>query len=205
MLQVVSELLGWPQDVTLRLDPKVFESKLFSYKHSCSHPSISKMLSPFPSLRSQMEVRCQTNLCQNEDGFPKLLRACTVCLGIRSQPEYDGREFVEHGPEKSVVTVYIGSSLHHVEWSVTTSGHRFKDTCQVVARKALRVLCQIYEEVARLDSFRPFRKIVQSGWPGCVHWKGSSCLRMTPQSCTSLHTCSPWMHSMISWLGTTVR
>jgi hypothetical protein len=74
------------------------------------------------------------------------LRACTVRLEIRSQPEYDGREFVEHDIEKCVVTVYIGSSPHHVEWSVTAAGHRFKDTCQVVARKALRALCQIYEE-----------------------------------------------------------
>jgi hypothetical protein len=93
-----------------------------------------------------MEFRCQTSFCQNEDGFPKLLRACTVRLGIRSQPEYDGREFIEHGTKKCVVTVYIGSSPHHVEWSVTAAGHRFKDTCQVVARKALRALCQIYEE-----------------------------------------------------------
>ena len=93
-----------------------------------------------------MEVRCQTSLCQNEDSFPKLLRACTVRLGIKSQPEYDGREFVEHDTEKCVVTVYIGSSPHHVEWSVTAAGHRFKDTCQVIARKALRTLCQIYEE-----------------------------------------------------------
>jgi hypothetical protein len=93
-----------------------------------------------------MEVRCQTSFCQNEDGFPKLLRACTVRLGIRSQPEYDGCEFVEHGTEKCVMTVYIGSSPHHVEWSVTAAGHIFKDTCQVVARKALRALCQIYEE-----------------------------------------------------------
>jgi hypothetical protein len=155
-----------------------------------------------------MEVCCQTSFCQNEDGFPKLLRACTVRLGIRSQPEYDGREFVEHGTEKCAVTVYIGSSPHHVEWSVTAAGHRFKDTCQVVARKALRALCQIYEEEVadnRSDSFCPFRETVQFGWPGCVHWKGSSCLRMTPQSCTSLHTCSPWMHSMIYWLGTIVR
>jgi hypothetical protein len=93
-----------------------------------------------------MEVRCQTSFCQNEDGFPKLLKACTVCLGIRSQPECDGREFIEHGTEKCVVTVYIGSSPHHVEWSVTVARHRFKDTCQVVARKALRTLCQLYEE-----------------------------------------------------------
>jgi hypothetical protein len=69
-----------------------------------------------------MEIYCQTNFCENEDGFPKLLRACTVRLGIRSQPEYDGREFVEHGTEKCVVTVYIGSSPHHEEWSVTAAG-----------------------------------------------------------------------------------
>jgi hypothetical protein len=28
-----------------------------------------------------------------------------------------------------------------VEWSVTAAGHRFKDTYQVIARKALRALC----------------------------------------------------------------
>jgi hypothetical protein len=39
-LQVVSELLGWPQDVTLSLIQKVFESKLFSKKKSCSYPFI---------------------------------------------------------------------------------------------------------------------------------------------------------------------
>jgi hypothetical protein len=118
------------------------------------------MLSPFPSLRSQMEVRCQTSFCQNKDGFPKLLRACKVRLGIGSQPEYDGREFVEHGTEKCVVIVYIGSSPHHVEWSVTAAGHRSRDTCQVVARKALRALCQIYEEVADtpLRFFPPFQR-----------------------------------------------
>jgi hypothetical protein len=108
-----------------------------------------------------MEVHCQTSFCQNEDGFPKLLRACTIRLGIRSQPKYDGREFIEHGTEKCVVTVYIGSSPHHVEWSVTTAGHRFKDTCQVVARKALRALCQIYEEEVAdtpLRFFPPFQR-----------------------------------------------
>jgi hypothetical protein len=151
-------MLGWPQDITLSLDPKVFESKLFSKKNLALIPSFQKC---FPSLRSQMEVRCQTSFCQNEDGFPKLLRACTVRLGIRSQPEYDGREFVEHGTEKCVMTVYIGSSLHHVEWSVTAAGHRFKDTCQVIARKALRALCQIYEEEVAdtpLRFFPPFQK-----------------------------------------------
>jgi hypothetical protein len=59
------------------------------------------------------------------------------------------------------VTVYIGSSLHHVKWSVTAAGHKFKDTCQVVARKALRALCQIYEEEVAdtpLRFFPPFKR-----------------------------------------------
>jgi hypothetical protein len=40
-------------------------------------------------------------------------------------------------------------------------GHRFKDTCQVVARKALRALCQIYEEKVvdtLLRFFPPFQR-----------------------------------------------
>src|SRR5579859_5705827 len=93
-----------------------------------------------------MEVRYNTSYCLNEDGFPKLLRACTARLGIQSRPEYDGREFVEHGTEKCVVTVYIGPSPHHEEWSVTAAGHKFRDTYQVAARKALRALSQIYGE-----------------------------------------------------------
>jgi hypothetical protein len=108
-----------------------------------------------------MEVRYQTSYCRNEDGFPKLLSVCTARLRIRSQPEYDGREFIEHGTEKCVMTVYIGSSLHHVEWSVTAAGHRFRHTYQVVARKALRTLCQIYEEEVvgtPLRYFPPFQR-----------------------------------------------
>jgi hypothetical protein len=48
-----------------------------------------------------------------------------------------------------------------VEWSVTAAGHRFKDTSQVVARKALRALCQIYEEEVAdtlLRFFPPFQR-----------------------------------------------
>ena len=48
-----------------------------------------------------------------------------------------------------------------MEWSVTAAGHGFKDTCQVVARKALRALCQIYEEEESdtpLRFFPPFQR-----------------------------------------------
>jgi hypothetical protein len=43
---VVSELLGWPQDVTLSLIQK-FLSQNYFLKKSCSHPFISKILPPF--------------------------------------------------------------------------------------------------------------------------------------------------------------
>jgi hypothetical protein len=166
------------------------------------------MLSLFPSLRSKMEVRCQTSFCQNEDGFPKLLRACTVRLGIRSQPEYDDREFVKLGTEKCVMTVYIGSSPHHVEWSVTAAGHIFRDTSQVVARKALRTLCQIYEEKVAdtpLRFFPPFQRDRPVWMARMCALEGQQLLEDDPHSCTSLHTCSPWMHNMNSWLSTIVR
>jgi hypothetical protein len=57
--------------------------------------------------------------------------------------------------------IHIGSSPHHVEWRVTVAGHRFKDTYQVVARKALRAMCQIYEEEVAdtpLRFFTPFQR-----------------------------------------------
>jgi hypothetical protein len=51
--------------------------------------------------------------------------------------------------ERCKVTVYIGKSEEFPDitatWNVTATGFRFSDTYQVVARKALRHLCQIYE------------------------------------------------------------
>ena len=56
----------------------------------------------------------------------------------------------EHGIERCEVTVYIGKSEEFSDltetWNVTVTGFRFVDTYQVVARKSLRHLCQIYEE-----------------------------------------------------------
>jgi hypothetical protein len=45
--------------------------------------------------------------------------------------------------------------------SVSTAGHRFRGTYQVVAHKALRVLCQTYEEEVAdtsLKYFAPFQR-----------------------------------------------
>ena len=89
-----------------------------------------------------------TTYCINEDGFPRVLYAATVRLGIPERPEYVGREFMEHGTESCEVTIHIGASDKYLEmqpWSVTATGARMPDTIQLAARKALRYLCQMFE------------------------------------------------------------
>jgi hypothetical protein len=71
-------------------------------------------------------------------------------LGIKYRLEYEGKECEEHGTERCEVTIYVGKSEDFPyiakAWSVTTTRFWFTDTYQAVARKALRYLCQIYEE-----------------------------------------------------------
>jgi hypothetical protein len=89
-----------------------------------------------------------TTYCINEDGFPKVLYAATLRLGIPERPEYVGREFMEHGTESCEVTVHIDASDKFLEmqpWSVTATGARMSDTIQLAARKALRYLCHMFE------------------------------------------------------------
>ena len=91
-----------------------------------------------------------SSYCIHTQGFPQLLYTTMQSLGIRERPEYGGREYEEHGTERCEVTVYIDKSDDYPditgEWSTTVTGFRFPDTYQAVARKALRRLCQIYEE-----------------------------------------------------------
>ena len=91
-----------------------------------------------------------SSYCLNIEGFPRILHATLQKLGVKDHPEYEGREYEEHGTEQCEVTVYIGKSEEFSDiidaWNVTTTGFHFVDTYQVVARKALRHLCRIYEE-----------------------------------------------------------
>lgn len=89
-----------------------------------------------------------TTFCINEDGFPKVLYTATTRLGIPDRPEYVGHEFVEHGTESCEVTVHIGASERFLDmkpWNVSATGCRMKDTCQLVARKALKYLCHMFD------------------------------------------------------------
>ena len=65
-------------------------------------------------------------------------------VGILDHPKYMGREYEEYNTERCEVTIYIGASKDFPNikpWSVTTTGFRFEDTYQAIARKALRYLC----------------------------------------------------------------
>ena len=88
--------------------------------------------------------------CLNIEGFPKILNSTLQRLGVKDRPKYEGHEYEKHGTERCEVTIYIGKTEEFPDiteaWNVTAIGFRFVDTYQVVASKALRYLCQIYEK-----------------------------------------------------------
>jgi uncharacterized coiled-coil protein SlyX len=101
-----------------------------------------------PCFLSQMANNWTTTYCTHEEGFPKVLYAAIVRLGIPDHSEYVGHEYVEEGTEYCEVTVHIGSSDKFLEmkpWCVTATGSRLTDTYQLIARKALKYLSQMYE------------------------------------------------------------
>jgi hypothetical protein len=89
----------------------------------------------------------RTSYCSEEEGFPHLLWSCGLLMGIRKKPEYVWKEYRENGIEKCSMAVYLGESRsypNHPPFQVTFIGHRFSDSCQSVARKSLKQLCQNY-------------------------------------------------------------
>jgi hypothetical protein len=70
----------------------------------------------------------RTSYCSEEEGFPHLLRSCTLRLGIRKKPEYVWKEYRENGMEKCSMAVYLGESRNypnHPPFQITFIGHRF--------------------------------------------------------------------------------
>jgi hypothetical protein len=101
----------------------------------------------------------RTFYCSEVEGFPHLLRSCALRMGIRKKPEYVWKEYLENGMEKCSMAVYLGESRNypnHPSFQVTFTGHRLPDTCQNVAQKALRQLCQNYNRVVFETPLRYF-------------------------------------------------
>jgi hypothetical protein len=132
----------------------------------------------------------RTSYCSEVEGFPHLLRSCVLRMGIRKKPEYVWKEYHENGTEKCSMAVYLGESRsypNHPPFQVTFTGHRFLDTCQNVARKALRQLCQNYSrEVFEtpLRYFPPSNKNTPTGGKDFRPYQEEILLRMTPPSST---------------------
>jgi hypothetical protein len=101
-----------------------------------------------------------SSYCLNIEGFPKIMYTTLQKLGVNDHLEYEGREYMKHGTEKCEITVYIGKSEEFSDiteaWNVTTTGFCFGNTYRVVAHKALRHLCQIYEEPITRTPMRLF-------------------------------------------------
>jgi hypothetical protein len=139
----------------------------------------------------------RTSYCSEEEGFPHLLRSCALRMGIRKKPEYVWKEYRENGVEKCSMAVYLGESRNypnHPPFQVTFIGHRFPDTCQSVARKALKQLCQNYSrEISEtlFDIFYPATKIPPPGGKDSRLCQEETPQKMTPPSSTWLDTSTP--------------
>jgi hypothetical protein len=83
-------------------------------------------------------------------------------MGIRKKLGYVWKEYRENGIEKFSMAVYLGESRsypNHPPFQVTFIVHRFPDTCQSVARKALKQLCQNYSrEIFETPTLGPVRE-----------------------------------------------
>jgi hypothetical protein len=118
-------------------------------------------------------------------------------MGIRKKPEYVWKEYRENGVEKCSMAVYLGESRNypnHPPSQVTFIGHRFPDTCQSVARKALKQLCQNYSrEISEtlFDIFYPATKIPPPGGKDSRLCQEETPQKMTPPSSTWLDTSTP--------------
>jgi hypothetical protein len=118
-------------------------------------------------------------------------------MGIRKKPEYVWKEYRENGVEKCSMAVYLGESRNypnHPPFQVTFIGHRFPDTCQSVARKALKQLCQNYSrEISEtlFDIFYPATKIPPPGGKDSRLCQEETPQKMTPPSSTWLDTSTP--------------
>jgi hypothetical protein len=115
-----------------------------------------------------------TTYCIQEEGFPQVLYATTVRLGISDCPEYVCREYVEDGTEYCEVTVHIGASGRFPEmgpWSVTFTGTHLSDTYQLVAHKALKCLyqmCKLHMVPTPVKYFPPL-DCSRPAWEARVH------------------------------------
>jgi hypothetical protein len=81
--------------------------------------------------------------------FARLLINSLERLGITERPRYYSREYEQLGTLHCRVVLSIARSNCHTNiepWRVTSTGFRHRDTYPLALRKALRYLCQIYEE-----------------------------------------------------------
>jgi hypothetical protein len=106
----------------------------------------------------------RTSYYSEVEGFPHLLRSCALRIGIRKKPEYIWKDYRESEIERCSMAVHLGESRNypnHPPFQVTATGHRFPDTCQNAAQRALRQLCQNYSREVSECNTRALRDKVR--------------------------------------------
>jgi hypothetical protein len=101
----------------------------------------------------------RTSYCSKVEEFPHLLRSCALRMGICKKLDYVWKEYHENGIEKCSMAIYLGESRsypNHPPFQITATGHRFLDTYQNAAQKALRQLCQNYSREVSETPLRYF-------------------------------------------------
>jgi hypothetical protein len=88
-------------------------------------------------------------VCQGDPGFPRLLINSLERIGVTERPRYYSREYEHLGTLRCRVVLSIARSTCYPNiepWRVTATGFQHRDAYPLAIRKALRYLCQIFEE-----------------------------------------------------------
>jgi hypothetical protein len=101
----------------------------------------------------------KTSYCSEVEGFPHFFGVVRFAWEfVRSQSMF-GRNTARMESKKCSMAVYLGESRrypNHPPFHINATGHRFPDTCQNAAQKALRQLCQNYSKEVSETPLRYF-------------------------------------------------
>lgn len=94
-----------------------------------------------------MEGAEYVSSCENEDGFPRLLRESLKWFNLSGSPEYHGKALRDEEECKWVVGVQLKVDRAPEQWWSTAVGANFLDACHIAARDTLRILCSSYQRI----------------------------------------------------------
>ncbi|WVZ90212.1 hypothetical protein U9M48_036534 [Paspalum notatum var. saurae] len=93
-------------------------------------------------------ARC-VSYCEEEGGFPMLLRETLQWFKLAGRPKYRGRMFLDGEEHKWLVGIHLEVTHDPKGWWSTAVAYEFRDACHMAAREMLRVLSSTYRSLSR--------------------------------------------------------